>query len=78
MSHPNFTVHIRETWKGPGAQRPSFIAKPHHNLKRLFEVCILHNFYIYVVKYGIREKRFELYRHVKKKRASFGNINLCV
>jgi len=41
MSHPNFTVHIRETWKGPGAQRPSFIAKPHHNLKRLFEVYML-------------------------------------
>jgi len=34
----NFTVHIRETWKGVGAQRPSFIAKPHHNLRRLFEV----------------------------------------
>jgi len=41
MSHPNFTVHIRETWKGQGAQRPSFIAKPHHNLKRLFEVYML-------------------------------------
>jgi hypothetical protein len=41
MSHPpNFTVHIRETWKGSTAQRPSFIAKPHHNLRRLFEVCI--------------------------------------
>jgi len=42
MSHPpNFTVHIRETWKGIGAQRPSFIAKPHHNLRRLFEVYML-------------------------------------
>lgn len=41
MSHPNFTVHIRETWKGSGAQRPSFIAKPHHNLRRLFEVYML-------------------------------------
>jgi len=42
MSHPpNFTVHIRETWKGPGSQRPSFIAKPHHNLRRLFEVYML-------------------------------------
>jgi hypothetical protein len=40
-SHPNFTVHIRETWKGPQAQRPSFIAKPHHNLRRLFEVYML-------------------------------------
>jgi len=42
MSHPpNFTVHIRETWKGANAQRPSFIAKPHHNLRRLFEVYML-------------------------------------
>jgi len=41
MSLPNFTVHIRETWKGPGAQRPSFIAKPHHNIRRLFEVYML-------------------------------------
>lgn len=42
MSHPpNFTVHIRETWKGTTAQRPSFIAKPHHNLRRLFEVYML-------------------------------------
>jgi len=38
MSNNHFTVHIRETWRGSGAQRPSFIAKPHHNLKRLFEV----------------------------------------
>jgi len=37
----NFTVHIRETWKGAGAQRPSFIAKPHHHLRRLFEVYML-------------------------------------
>jgi len=41
MSVQNFTVHIRETWKGLGAQRPSFIAKPHHNLRRLFEVYML-------------------------------------
>jgi len=38
---PNFTVHIRETWRGSGAQRPSFIAKPHHHLRRLFEVYML-------------------------------------
>jgi len=38
---PNFTVHIRETWKEPRSQRPSFYAKPHHHLRRLFEVYMM-------------------------------------